>query len=86
MTMTRSTLVKWATAGAVAAGALFSAASANAAAWSVGVNWWLNKNIRLLTSFSHTTFTGGGSGGATAPAAVTHQPENALFTRIQLAF
>ncbi len=24
--------------------------------WSVGINWWLNKNIRLLTSFSHTTF------------------------------
>jgi hypothetical protein len=40
MNMTRSTLFKWAAAGAVAAGTLFAAASANAGnvAWSVGVN------------------------------------------------
>jgi len=38
MTTTRSTLFKWAAAGAVAAGALFGMASANAANWSVGVN------------------------------------------------
>src|SRR5690348_14928924 len=38
MSKTRSTLFKWAAAGAVAAGALFAAASASAAnvAWSVG--------------------------------------------------
>ncbi len=65
--------------------------SASAAqAWSVGLNWYLNKNIRLNTSYSHTTFTGGGGGtGAaaqTAPSIVTRQPESVLFTRIQLAF
>jgi phosphate-selective porin OprO/OprP len=64
------------------------ATSASAAqAWSTGLNWYLNKNIRLNASFSHTTFTGGGGGtGTTAPGIVTRQPENVFFTRIQLAF
>lgn len=63
------------------------ATSASAAqAWSVGLNWFLNKNIRVNTSFSRTTFTGGGGAGSTAPAVVTRQPEDVLFTRIQLAF
>jgi phosphate-selective porin OprO and OprP len=65
-----------------------SATSASAAqAWSAGLNWYLNKNIRLDASFSHTTFTGGGLNTATtAPGVVTRQPENVFFTRIQLAF
>jgi phosphate-selective porin OprO and OprP len=63
------------------------ATSASAAqAWSAGLNWYLNKNIRLNASFSHTTFTGGGGAGTSAPAIVTRQPENVFFTRIQLAF
>jgi phosphate-selective porin OprO and OprP len=64
-----------------------SATSASAAqAWSTGVNWYLNKNIRLNASFSHTTFTGGGGAGTVSPAIVTRQPENVFFTRVQLAF
>ena len=64
-----------------------SATSASAAqAWSAGLNWYLNKNIRLNASFSHTTFTGGGGAGTVSPAIVTRQPENVFFTRIQLAF
>ena len=60
----------------------------SADAWSVGLNWYLNRNILVKTSFSRTTFGGGGSGGAgtTAPSIVTRQPENVLFTRVQLAF
>jgi hypothetical protein len=48
--------------------------------------------VRVLTSFSHTTFQGGGAvnpyipSTTTAPATVTHQDENTLFTRIQIAF
>jgi len=53
------------------------ATSASAAqAWSAGVNWFLNKNIRLNASYSHTTFTGGGGAGTTAPAVTTRQPES----------
>jgi phosphate-selective porin OprO/OprP len=58
----------------------------SAAAWSVGLNWYLNRNIIVKTSFSHTTFEGGGGAGGSAPAAVTRNDENVLFTRIQLAF
>ena len=50
-----------------------------------GCNWYLNLNLKLGTSFAHTTFEGGGA-GATAPGIVTRKDENVLFTRIQLAF
>ena len=58
----------------------------SAGAWSVGLNWFLNRNVLLKTSFSHTTFSGGGGKGSSAPANVTQKPESVLFTRIQLAF
>jgi phosphate-selective porin OprO/OprP len=64
----------------------------NAIAWTVGLNWWLNANVRWMVSFSHTTFQGGGGvnysvpSTTTAPATVSHQDENVLFTRFQLAF
>jgi phosphate-selective porin OprO/OprP len=60
----------------------FTASASEARAWSVGLNWYLNRNIRINGSFSRTDFTGGRGTGAT----VTAQPENVLFTRIQLAF
>jgi phosphate-selective porin OprO/OprP len=61
-------------------------ASASAAqAWAVGLNWYWNRNVRWNASFSRTTFTGGGEGNS-GPAAVTRQPEEVLFTRLQLSF
>jgi phosphate-selective porin OprO/OprP len=60
--------------------------ASGAQAWSAGLNWYLNKNIRVNASFSHTTFTGGGGAGTTAPAITTRQPENVFFTRVQLGF
>jgi phosphate-selective porin OprO and OprP len=63
------------------------AISANSAStWSVGLNWYLNRNVMVKASFSHTTFEGGGGAGTSAPATVTQKPENVLFTRVQLAF
>jgi len=56
----------------------------SAAEWSVGLNWYLNANLLLKTSFSHTTFTGGGGSSSTSPA--NRPAENVLFTRLQLAF
>jgi phosphate-selective porin OprO/OprP len=65
----------------------------DATSWSVGVNWWINRNVRLLTSYTRTTFTGGGApvsianpGSALPPSTVTAQDENLFSTRIQVAF
>lgn len=63
-----------------------STSASAAQAWSAGLNWYLNKNIRMNTSYSRTTFTGGGGAGTTSPAIITRQPESVFFTRVQLAF
>lgn len=62
------------------------ASASGAQAWSAGLNWYLNKNLMLKTSYSRTTFTGGGGAGTTPPASVTRQPEQVFFTRVQLSF
>ena len=61
--------------------------------WSVGVNWWLNQNLRLLTSFTHSSFDGGGApanpvdaGTLIPPGVVTRKEENAVMVRMQLSF
>lgn len=59
------------------------ATSASAAkSWAAGLNWYLNRNVRFNLSYSHTKFDGGNGSSAT----VTKQPEQVLFTRVQLAF
>lgn len=64
----------------------------SAASWSLGLNWWLNRHVRVLTSFSQTLFEGGGQVNAldpaanAAPATATAQNEKVIFTRVQLAF
>jgi phosphate-selective porin OprO and OprP len=63
-----------------------STSASKAAAWSVGLNWYLNKNILVKANFSHTDFTDGGAGGSTAPGSITSQDEQVFFTRMQLAF
>lgn len=67
--------------------------SANSAtAWGVGINWWLNKNVRVLTSYSHTKFDGGGTynpldaSTLVPPATVTQNDEDVFFTRVQISF
>jgi phosphate-selective porin OprO/OprP len=64
-----------------------SASASAARSWSVGLNWYLNRNIRFSTSYSHTSFTDGASGSpATTPGSVSSHPEDVFFTRLQLAF
>jgi phosphate-selective porin OprO/OprP len=48
-------------------------------AWALGVNWYLNRNVKQVVDFERTTFTGGATGGD-RPA------ENAIFIRTQVAF
>jgi len=59
-----------------------TASASSAHAWSAGLNWYLNRNIRVNASFSHTMFS---DYTGTVPA-VPAQSENVFFTRIQLAF
>ncbi|HXR47906.1 MAG TPA: porin [Candidatus Limnocylindrales bacterium] len=59
-----------------------TASASSAHAWSAGLNWYLNRNVRVNASFSHTMF----SGYTGAVPAVPAQAENVFFTRIQLAF
>jgi phosphate-selective porin OprO/OprP len=64
----------------------------SAFSWALGFNWWLNQNVRFSASFSRTYFGGGGVINpidpltTVPPATVSHQDENVVFTRIQLAF
>ena len=57
--------------------------ASEAKAWAVGLNWYLNKNIRANVSYAHTSFGGKINSAA---ATVTRQPEEVVFTRLQLAF
>jgi phosphate-selective porin OprO/OprP len=60
--------------------------------WGVGLNWWLNQNVRILTSFSHTRFEGGGQvnplipGSLVPPGTVAAEDEQAFLTRVQIFF
>jgi len=64
-----------------------ASSASGAQAWGIGLNWYLNKNIRADASFSHTTFTGGGARTAAAvPGSVSNHPEDVFFTRLQLSF
>ena len=59
-----------------------TASASSAHAWSAGLNWYLNRNVRVNASFSHTVFSGYTGGTPAVPA----QAENVFFTRMQLAF
>jgi phosphate-selective porin OprO/OprP len=59
--------------------------ASGAQAWSVGLNWYLNRNVRANLSYSRTTFSSY-AGNRIAAGNVAAQPENVLFSRLQLFF
>ena len=67
-----------------------AASASEARSWSAGLNWYLNRNIRVNASYSHTAFSGGGnaagSAAASPPGSVTGHSEEVVFTRVQIAF
>jgi len=50
--------------------------------WGVGVNWYLNKNIKLTLDYDQTKFRG----GSKRPGAVTAQDERVIISRAQFSF
>jgi phosphate-selective porin OprO and OprP len=55
------------------------AAASQADSWGVGVNWYLNENVKWLLDYEHTTFEGG------APAG-DREDEDAIQLRLALGF
>lgn len=57
-----------------------SRSASQARAWGLGLNWYLNRNVKQTLTYERTTFTDGAAGGADRPT------ENALFIRSQVSF
>jgi phosphate-selective porin OprO and OprP len=58
----------------------FSSSAQEARAWAVGLNWYLNKNAKLVLDYEQTIFDGGAAGGT------DRQTERVVFSRAQVAF
>jgi phosphate-selective porin OprO/OprP len=65
----------------------FAAAGAaqNALTWGVGLNWFLNRNIKWILEYDQTSF-GFASGYQAASGTVAAQDERVIMTRLQFAF
>jgi phosphate-selective porin OprO/OprP len=58
-----------------------AAVSSNqATSWTLGLNWYLNSNLKLVLNYLQTSLDGGAAGGA------DREDEKAVFTRLQVAF
>ena len=55
-------------------------AARKATAAGVGLNWYLNRNVKIVADYERTAFERGAAAGADRP------DEHALFTRFQIAF
>ena len=56
----------------------------SAQSWALGLNWYLNQNIKLASNYEQTSFTGGGGGTLAAPK--DRADEKTLFTRLQISY
>ena len=56
-----------------------STAASKSTSWSVGLNWYLNSNLKLVLNHTKTQFDGGAIGG-------DREDEKTLFSRVQLSF
>lgn len=48
--------------------------------WTAGLNWYLNRYIRVMVDFDHTWFNGGRAGDRDRPS------EDTILTRLQLSY
>lgn len=57
-----------------------SVAAGKASSWTLGLNWYLNSNLKLVLNYLQTRLEGGAAAGA------DREDEEAVFTRVQVAF
>jgi len=57
-----------------------AASASMATEWGVGLNWYLNNNVRLYLDYEQTAFDGGAAGGK------DRDTERVIFTRAQVKF
>lgn len=55
-------------------------AASQATSYGLGLNWYLNSNLKLVLNHTRTDFDGGAAGGA------DREDEKTLFTRVSVAF
>jgi len=60
-----------------------STQASKATSWGVGLNWYLNRNVRLFLDYDQTKFDGG---AGTVAAVTDRQIEHFLSTRFQVVF
>ena len=51
-----------------------------ARSWGLGLNWYLNSNLKLVFNHTHASFDGG------APLGEDREDEEVFSTRVQVAF
>jgi phosphate-selective porin OprO/OprP len=61
-----------------------TSAASSAKAWAVGLNWYLNKSLKVMLDYEQTKFEGGASVNGTGIG--DREDENILFSRFQIAF
>ncbi len=55
--------------------------------WGIGLNWYLNRNIKVSLDYDHTAFDGGaGTATSTAYDVKNRQTEQDLFVQTQFLF
>ena len=59
-----------------------SASAQQATSWGLGLNWYLNSNLKLNLNYESTFF----KGGSDAHGSVTAKDEHVILSRIQFAF
>ena len=57
-----------------------AASASQVDAWSIGLNWYLTQNLKLVANYTQASFDGGAANGA------DREQEKTLFTRAQISF